>query len=65
MSRKILPHKTEDLSASEDALANALDGLEDTRMTPSDDPALSKLKADIRRSITKPKKNWPRPGKKA
>jgi hypothetical protein len=65
MSRKILPHKAEDLSASEDALAQALDGLEDTRMTPSDDPALSKLKADIRRSITKPKKNWPRPGKKA
>jgi hypothetical protein len=65
MSRKILPHKTEDISASQEALANALDGLEDTRMTPSDDPALSKLKADIRRSITKPRSTGRDRGKKA
>jgi hypothetical protein len=40
------------LKEAQAALANALDHLEDVRMTRSNDPALSELKADIRRTIT-------------
>lgn len=42
------------LKDAKEALAKALQGLEDIRMTPSDDPALSELKADIRRTIKRP-----------
>ena len=38
------------------ALANALKGLEQTRMTPPDDPHLSELKGDIRRTIQQKEK---------
>jgi hypothetical protein len=43
----------ESLEKSQEALDNALRDLETTRMTPSDDPKLAKLKADIRRAIDK------------
>jgi len=39
------------LEESQADLANALDSLEDTRMTRNDDPALSALKDDIRRTV--------------
>lgn len=42
------------LRDAKEALAKALQGLEDIRMTPSDDPVLSELKADIRRTIGRP-----------
>lgn len=39
------------LKEAKAALVNALKGLEQTRMTPADDPKLSELKAEIRRTI--------------
>jgi hypothetical protein len=39
------------LNEAKEALANALQGLEQIRMTRRDDPKLVALKADIRRSI--------------
>ena len=39
------------LKASKEALEKALRDLEDVRMTRADDPMLTKLKADIRRTI--------------
>jgi hypothetical protein len=39
------------LKEAKEALANALQGLEEIRMTRRDDPKLIELKADIRRSI--------------
>ncbi len=39
------------LNEAREALATALQGLEEIRMTPCDDPKLVALKADIRRSI--------------
>ena len=45
--------RDESLEKSREALDNALHDLETTRMTPSDDPKLSELKADIRRAIDK------------
>ncbi len=42
-------HRT--LKEAQEALAKALKDLEATRMTRHDDPALSQLKADIRRTI--------------
>jgi hypothetical protein len=50
------------LKASNAALATALRDLEATRMIPKDDPVLSKLKADIRRTIERdpPAKTAPR-----
>ena len=44
----------ESLKKSQEALDDALQDLETTRMTPPDDPKLSALKADIRRAIDKP-----------
>lgn len=42
------------LKEAQKALARALQDLEATRMTRPDDPALSELKADIRRAIEQP-----------
>lgn len=39
------------LKEAKEALAKALQGLEEIRMTRRDDPKLVELKADIRRSI--------------
>jgi len=44
-------HKKRTLNEAKEALATALQGLEQIRMTRRDDPKLVALKADIRRSI--------------
>ena len=45
----------ESLKKSQEALDDALQDLETTRMIPPDDPKLSALKGDIRRAIAKPR----------
>ena len=47
--RDVMRHSL--LEESQADLANALHHLEDTRMTRNDDPELSELKADIRRTV--------------
>ena len=44
-------HKKKTLNEAQEALATALQDLEQIRMTRRDDPKLVALKADIRRSI--------------
>lgn len=44
-------HKKKTLNEAKEALATALQGLEEIRMTRRDDPKLVALKADIRRII--------------
>jgi hypothetical protein len=45
--------RDESLKKSQEALNDALQDLETTRLTPPDDPKLSELKADIRRATEK------------
>ncbi len=42
------------LKEAKEALAKALQGLEEVRTIPHDDPKLSALKNDIRRTIARP-----------
>lgn len=48
ISRRSLKQRRKD---TKEALAGALQGLEDVRMTPSDDPKLAALKKDIRGTV--------------
>ena len=46
-------HRQSLKESQQEALENALQDLETTRMTPSNDPKLAALKEDIRRAIKK------------
>jgi len=48
---------SQDIKDAKEALAKALQGLEEVRMIPRDDPKLSALKNDIRRTIGQTRKS--------
>lgn len=55
VGRAAMGRKT--LKEAKEALAIALQGLEEVRMIPRDDPKLSALKDDIRRTISRTRKS--------